>query len=151
MKRKHRKPTPGPNRRTPAYDPQVATREYARQRTARVCDRYRAALERNLTTARTDGDTDVQVNNYSRAYARLRGIEQQVRDVLCAHGVALMLFVPYLNFARRLDRLSRTFEGETLCIEAAVAVARWACKGLSQAVLEDIRSRVFAIDPPTGP
>lgn len=74
----------------------------------------------------------------------------QTRAVLDAEGISTIYRGYYLNFARSLDKLKRQgFAGETLAIEAAILTGLWVARGLSQSVLEAIRTQVFDVAVPT--
>ena len=49
-------------------------------------------------------------------------------------------------------KLSRKeISGESLAKEAAVLIAKWKARGLTEAVLQGIRTDVFNVAPPIGP
>lgn len=77
-------------------------------------------------------------------------MESQVKQVLDGLSVATIQYPFYLAFGRELWRLTRQqISGPSLAKEAAVLVDKWKARGLSQAVLEAIRSQVFNIGPPS--
>ena len=58
----------------------------------------------------------------------------------------------YLCFGRELFALSRReISGESLCKEAAVLSAKWKARGLTEAVLQAIRTDVFNVASPIAP
>ncbi len=77
-------------------------------------------------------------------------MESQVKQVLDGKNVATIQYPFYLAFGRELWRLIRQqVSGPSLAREAAVLVDKWKARGLSQAILEAIRSEVFSISPPS--
>jgi hypothetical protein len=48
-------------------------------------------------------------------------------------------------------KLAQRVSGETAAIETAILAAKWNTRGLSQAVLDTIRTQVFGIGAPAGP
>jgi len=108
-------------------------------------ERYRRSLAPGSCRLRWDGDADKQVANYMRAQVHQSQIETMVRQVLCAHGVPTVMFVPYFAFARRLDRLARVFSGPTLFAAAASLVGRWQAQGLELSVLDHVCRDVFSL------
>ena len=57
--------------------------------------------------------------------------------------------VYYKAFGAEVWRLENMgVSGESLAIEVGVLVAKWVGRGLSQAVLEDIRTQVFNVAAP---
>lgn len=80
----------------------------------------------------------------------LYAMEMQVKQTLDAKGVANITYPFYLNFGRELWHLHRLgMSGPAAAREAATLIAKWKDRGLSQAVLEAIRSEVFNIGPPS--
>jgi hypothetical protein len=58
----------------------------------------------------------------------------------------------YLNFGREIWALTRKeVSGETLAKEAAVLIAKWKARGLTEAVLQGIRTDVFNVSAPITP
>jgi hypothetical protein len=49
------------------------------------------------------------------------------------------------------SRLNRDMSGESLSQEAAALIAKWVARGLSQPVLQAIRSEVFNVPAPIAP
>ena len=60
-------------------------------------------------------------------------------------------YVPYLNYARQLYKLSRQqgISGESFALGAQVLLDKWSARGLDSAVLARIRTEVFDIVEPT--
>jgi len=89
---------------------------------------------------------------YEAATADLAAMEVKVRTVLNESGVHTIHYIPYLNFARQLFKLSRkrNIAGDSFAIEAKVLLDKWAARDLKPEVLATIRSEVFDIgEPPT--
>jgi hypothetical protein len=91
--------------------------------------------------------------NYTAAVAELCTMEIAVKQVLDLSAVHTILYVPYLNFARRLYKLSRTrrISGDSFALAADVLLKMYAARGLDPVVLARIRSQVFDIPAPSGP
>ncbi|MEO0073968.1 MAG: hypothetical protein ABIK43_04850 [candidate division WOR-3 bacterium] len=80
----------------------------------------------------------------------LYAMEMQVKQTLDAKGVTIIDYPFYLDFGRELWHLCRIgMSGPAAAKEAATLIAKWKDRGLSQAVLEAIRSEVFNIGPPS--
>jgi len=88
---------------------------------------------------------------YEAAVTALCAVEQEARQVLNAEGVQTVNYVWYLDYARELFRLSRRKDiaGTSLELAAQVLLDKWHRRGLSQSVLEAIRTQVFNIGAPT--
>ena len=79
-------------------------------------------------------------------------METQVKQVCDGSGVPTIQYPYYLNFGRELWALTRReISGESLAKEAAILIAKWVARGLTQAVLQAIRSEVFAVGAPIAP
>ncbi|MEO0080832.1 MAG: hypothetical protein ABIL25_00870 [candidate division WOR-3 bacterium] len=80
----------------------------------------------------------------------LAAMELEVKQVLDQEGVSIIEYPFYLSFGRELWRLKRmNVSGESLAAEAAILIGKWVARGLSQSVLETIRTQVFDIGAPT--
>ena len=71
--------------------------------------------------------------------------------MLNAAGIHSSFYVPYLDFARQLWRLSRKrgISGESFALDAQVLLVKWAARGCDPDVLAAIRTEVFNIGAPT--
>jgi len=79
-------------------------------------------------------------------------MEAQVRQVVNSSGVPTIQYPFYLCFGRELwSRIRAGIDGESLAMEAAVLIAKWVARGLTQAVLAAIRTDVFNIGAPIAP
>ncbi len=78
--------------------------------------------------------------------------ETSVKQVCDGAGVATISYPFYLCFGRELFALSRReISGESLAVEAALLIAKWVGRGLTQSVLVDIRNGVYGIAAPVAP
>jgi hypothetical protein len=91
--------------------------------------------------------------NYAAAVAQLCAMETKVKQVLDLSTVHTVLYVPYLNFARRLYKLSRQrgISGDSFALAADVLLKMYTARGLDPVVLARIRTQVFDIPAPAGP
>jgi hypothetical protein len=80
-------------------------------------------------------------------------MEDKARQVLNASGVHTSLYVPYLDFARQLFKLTRKrgITGDSFSLAAQVLLEKWASRGLSPAVLAAVRTQVFDVGEPAPP
>ena len=82
----------------------------------------------------------------------ITAMELQVKQVCDGAGVATIQYPFYLNFGREIWALSRKeVSGESLAKEAAVLIAKWKSRGLTEAVLQGIRTDVFNVSAPIAP
>ena len=75
----------------------------------------------------------------------------EVQDVLNTAGVSPMMFGIYYAFAGRLWALGNKASGAAAAGEAASLIALYVARGLTQSVLESIRTSVFNISAPVTP
>jgi len=82
--------------------------------------------------------------------AGLCEMETKARQTLNAAGLHTIMYVPYLNCARQLYKLSRQqgISGESFAMGAQVLLDKWAARGLNSAVLARIRTEVFDVVAP---
>jgi hypothetical protein len=86
----------------------------------------------------------------SAVFPLLATMESEVKQVLDGEGVSVILYPFYLGFGRELWRLQRNnLSGESLAIEAQTLIQKWVARGLSQTVLEKLRTDVFSVSAPT--
>jgi hypothetical protein len=92
------------------------------------------------------------LEHITSAIVSLAAMEQQVKQTCDASGVPYIQYPFYLNFGREMwSRLNRDMSGESLSQEAAALIAKWVARGLSQPVLQAIRSEVFNVPAPIAP
>ena len=90
------------------------------------------------------------LKHYEAAVAGICEMETKARQMLNAAGVHTIMYVPYLNYARQLYKLSRQqgISGESFALGAEVLLQKWAARGLDSAVLARIRTEVFDVAAP---
>ena len=82
----------------------------------------------------------------------LAAMEQQVKQTCDASGVPTIQYPFYLCFGREIwSRINKDMSGESLAQETAVLIAKWVGRGLTQPVLQAIRSEVFNVGAPIAP
>jgi len=88
--------------------------------------------------------------NVTAVFPLRAAMELEVKQTLDAEGVSIIQYPFYLSYGRELWRLKRmNVSGEGLATEAATLLAKWVARGLSQSVLEAIRTQVFDVSAPT--
>jgi hypothetical protein len=110
------------------------------------CARFEHGLRSGPGSRRSDNDLDKQVRNYRKGSAPIAAADGRVRDILNEEGVSVIQYVIYLNFGRRMARLSRMYTDKTLRFEAMLAVAQWQYQGSSRDILTTICRQVFDLD-----
>jgi len=88
--------------------------------------------------------------NVQSQFVPLCLMEEQVREVLNLSDVPTILYVPYLDFARQMYRLSmhRSISGSSLAKETKVLVDKWEGRKLERAVLKRVALQVFNVTLP---
>jgi hypothetical protein len=82
----------------------------------------------------------------------IAAMEMQVKQVCDGAGVFTIQLPFYLCFGREIWALTRKdISGETMSKEAAILVAKWKARGLTEAVLQAIRTDVFNVVAPVAP
>jgi len=77
-------------------------------------------------------------------------MEAAVRQTLDAADVPTAMYGLYIAFAEEIwSRVRRGISGDSLAKLAATLIAKWVAQGLSQPVLEAIRTQVFSVPAPT--
>jgi len=103
-------------------------------------DRIKAAL---------DDKRDAMFSRVTAVVPALAAMEQQVKQVLDGLGVATIQYPFYLDFGRELWKMrDHEISGESAAMEADVLLKKWVQRGMTQAVLEAIRTQVFNIVAP---
>ncbi|MCX6844557.1 MAG: hypothetical protein NTX53_20020 [candidate division WOR-3 bacterium] len=86
------------------------------------------------------------------AIVALSSMENQVKQVCDGSGVSTILYPFYLSFGREMWSLrQKEISGESMAKEVAVLVTKWTARGLTQAVLQAIRTDVFDVAAPVAP
>jgi len=114
-----------------------------------ICARYEKKLRRSDRGRSWQYSVEEQVAHYRAALIHNREVELMTRQILDVEGVSIVVYPYYYAFARSLDKLRRRgIAGESLAIEAAILTGVWVARGLSQSVLETIRTQVFGVGEP---
>ena len=81
--------------------------------------------------------------------AELEALENRTKLILGDFGVPTPLYPAYLNFARQIWKIKNKFSGESLKVEADIALYKWVKRQLREDVLNKIRKEIFTLEPPT--
>lgn len=104
-------------------------------------ERIKAVLEELRTT---------MTANMQAVLPELIAVETRAKQILNENGIATIDNPAYLAFARELWSLQRRqFAGNALTREVAILMQKWVGRGLTLAVLEQIRDQVFTISSPS--
>jgi hypothetical protein len=98
------------------------------------------------------GKRPKMLQHVTNVQSLLAAMELQVKQVCDGAGVPTIAIPYYLCFGREMWKLIRAdISGETLALEAAVLIAKWVARGLTQSVLQAIRTDVFNVSAPVAP
>ncbi|MBM3322381.1 hypothetical protein FJY69_02730 [candidate division WOR-3 bacterium] len=90
--------------------------------------------------------------NVQAVFPLIAAMELQVKQVLDLAGASVALYPMYLAFGRELWHLGRIeMTGEAAAVEAELLIVKWVARTLTRSVLEQIRTGVFNIGPPSSP
>ena len=123
--------------------------QFARERLELRLSRY----ENKHNPARVADLLAVKRAEMVRKYGEYARTAAQVSRALCdGSGVPTIQYPFYLCFGREMwSKLRKEMSGESLAQEAAVLIAKWVARGLTQAVLQAVRSEVFNVPAPIAP
>ena len=114
--------------------------------------RWNAKYDTTRIKATLDELRPAMLASVTAVFPMLTAMELQVKQTCDASGVPTIQYPFYLNFGREIWALTRKeVSGESLAIEAAVLIAKWAARGLTTPVLQAIRSEVFNVPAPIAP
>ena len=85
----------------------------------------------------------------ANAFNDLVANDEAVRAVLDLEGISVLQYAFYLGFGRQMWKLTSRIAGETAAVEAANLIGLWVARGLSQTILETIRTQVFGVSAPS--
>jgi hypothetical protein len=118
--------------------------------TTRV-ENWNAKFDTDRVKAILDTKRPKMLEHMTTKTTALVAMEGQVKQVLDGEGVSIIQYPFYLSFGREMWRLQNNQEmsGESYAIEAATLIQKWVARGLSQTVLEKIRTDVYSVPAPT--
>jgi hypothetical protein len=119
---------------------------------ARRIENWDAKYDTTAIKATLDKKRPKMLEHVSAVQPMLAAMELQVKQVCDGAGVSTIQLPFYLCFGREMWALARKdISGETMAKEAAVLVAKWKARGLTEAVLQAIRTDVFNVAAPIAP
>jgi hypothetical protein len=137
----------------PKFEDRHERRFYIMADVTRRVSRWKRKFTPERAKSVLDAIYDDMVPRYEAAVIELCTMEDKARQVLNASGVHTSLYVPYLDFARQLFKLTRKrgITGDSFSLAAQVLLEKWASRGLSPAVLAAVRTQVFDVGEPAPP
>jgi hypothetical protein len=92
------------------------------------------------------------LEHVSAVIVSLSSMELQVKQTCDASGVSTIQYPFYLCFGREMwAMIRREMSGESAAQAAAVLITKWTARGLTQSVLQAIRTQVFNVGAPIAP
>jgi hypothetical protein len=119
---------------------------------ARRIENWDAAYDTTTIKTKLDKKRPKMLEHVSSVQPMLAAMELQVKQVCDGAGCPTIQYPFYLCFGREMWSLTRRdISGESMAIEAATLIAKWKARGLTEAVLQAIRTDVFNVAAPIGP
>jgi len=119
---------------------------------ARRIAKWNAKFDTERVKATLDVMRPAMLANVTAVFPMITAMELQVKQVCDSAGVPTIAYPFYLNFGREIWALTRKeVSGESLALEAATLIAKWKARGLTEALLQAIRTDVFNVAAPIGP
>ena len=116
---------------------------------ARRIENWDAGFDTTLIKTRLDKKRPKMLEHVSSVQPMLTAMELQVKQVCDGAGVSTIQYPFFLCFGREMWSLTRKdISGESMAKEAAVLIAKWKARGLTEAVLQGIRTDVFNVSAP---
>ena len=114
--------------------------------------KWNAKFDTTRVKAILDEMRPTMLANVTAVYPMITAMELQVKQVCDGKGVPTIQYPFYLNFGREIWALTRKeVSGESLAKEAGTLIAKWVARGLTQSVLQAIRTDVFNVASPIAP
>ena len=119
---------------------------------ARRIAKWNAKFDTERVKATLDVMRPAMLANVTAVFPLITAMELQVKQVCDGAGVPTIQYPFYLNFGREIWALTRKeVSGESLALEAATLIAKWKARGLTEALLQAIRTDVFNVAAPIAP
>ena len=114
--------------------------------------KWNAKFNTERIKATLDDMRPTMLQNVTAVFPLITAMELQVKQVCDSAGVSTIQYPFYLNFGREMWALSRKdISGESFAKEAAILITKWTARGLTQAVLQALRTDVFNVAAPVAP
>jgi hypothetical protein len=114
------------------------------------------AYDAKVDPVRLLADLTAAIDGMNAAYAayipQATAIELQVKQECDSAGVPTIDYPFYLCFGREMHKKQRQeISGESMSLWAAMCIVKWHSRGLTEAVLQAIRTNVFNVVAPVAP
>jgi hypothetical protein len=114
--------------------------------------KWNAKFDTERVKGALDAMRPTMLQNVTAVFPMITAMELQVKQVCDGKGVPTIQYPFYLNFGREIWALTRKeVSGESLALEVAVLITKWVARGLTQSVLQAIRTDVFNVAAPVAP
>ena len=118
----------------------------------RRIEKWDAKFDTARIKATLDTMRPKMLEHATSSFTSIALMETQVKQVCDNAGVSTIQYPFYLCFGRELWSLGRKeISGESMAQEAATLIAKWVARGLTQTVLQTIRTGVFNVAAPVAP
>ena len=115
-------------------------------------ENWDAMFDTAVIKATLDKKRPKMLANISAVIPMITAMELQVKQVCDLEGATVIQLPFYLCFGREMWAMTRKeISGEAAAVEAATLIAKWVSRGLTQSVLQIIRTGVFNVSAPVAP
>jgi hypothetical protein len=119
---------------------------------ARRIENWDAKFDTAAIKATLDKKRPKMLEHVSSVQPLLAAMELQVKQVCDGLGCPTIQYPFYLCFGREMWSLTRKdISGESMALEAATLIGKWVSRGLTQSILQAIRTGVFNVGAPIAP
>jgi hypothetical protein len=106
----------------------------------------------DYTPAVIQGKLALMYRKFARAAGEQATYQNQVSTILALDGTESRIKRPfYQAFAGQMYKLCLSATSGDAALEASILITKWMARGLSQGILQKIRSNVFGVSAPIAP
>src|SRR5512136_417999 len=104
-------------------------------------EKWDAKFDTTAIKATLDKIRPKMLSSFSAVTPMITAMELQVKQVCDLEGATVIQYPFYLCFGREMWAMTRKeISGEAAAVEAATLIAKWVQRGLTQSVLQEIRT-----------
>lgn len=109
---------------------------------------YELKLDTETLKKQADKRRERMLEKQAAAQVELESLETRAKTVLGTMGIPTWAYPAYLNFCREVWKKTRSFNDETLMMEAMVIQAKWVARKLDETLLNRLRHEFFGLADP---
>jgi hypothetical protein len=109
---------------------------------------YELKLDTETIKKQADKRRNRMLEKQAAAQVELESLETRAKTVLGTMGIPTWAYPAYLNFCREVWKKTRSFNDETLMMEAMVIQTKWVARKLDETLLNRLRHEFFGLADP---